>query len=125
MGARFVGDPKVAAGVSPFRAVGRQAAPARAELGQEMGQFMAQGAVDLGGVVFAQTRIQGDEGAAEIGPAGGAEKASIPFDAEIASQFRSIEGLEQFPRFGLEIDITTEDDEAGRRRKNEVELPVV
>ena len=41
VGARFVTDTKVTAGLSPFQAVGRQAAPARAELGQEMRQLVA------------------------------------------------------------------------------------
>ncbi|MEY2529843.1 MAG: hypothetical protein QOJ05_1933 [Verrucomicrobiota bacterium] len=94
VGARFVTDTKVTAGLSPFQAVGRQAAPARAELGQEMRQLMAQRAVDLAGIVFSQTRIQRDEGAAKIGPAGRAEKARVPFDANIASQFSGIEGLQ-------------------------------
>ena len=62
--ARFVGDAEVAAGFAPGRAVRRNASPAGAELGQQMGQLMAQGAIDLGRVVLAQAWIQRDQVAA-------------------------------------------------------------
>ena len=64
MAARFIGNAEVAAGFAPGRAVRRDASPTRPELGQQMRQLMAQGAIDLGRVVLAQAWIQRDEVAA-------------------------------------------------------------
>src|SRR5205814_3788326 len=58
MAARFISDAEIAAGLTPGYAVRRNAPPAGAELGQQMGQLMAHGAIDLRRVVLAKARVQ-------------------------------------------------------------------
>jgi hypothetical protein len=55
--ARLAGDSKIAASISPFIAVRRNAPTAGAELRQQMREFMSQGAIDLR-EMLAQARIQ-------------------------------------------------------------------
>ena len=111
MSARLVGDSQVPAGLPPFGAVWRNPAAAGAELGEQMGQLMAQGAVDLRGVMLAQARIERDKFAAKIRAAGGAEKARVPFHLHRGREFRRVECLQQLSRFPLESGITAEHDE--------------
>ncbi|MEY2550436.1 MAG: hypothetical protein QOG12_580 [Verrucomicrobiota bacterium] len=58
MAAGFVADAEIVAGATPFRAMRRDAPAASAKLGEQVGQLMAQGAIDFGGVVIAQARVQ-------------------------------------------------------------------
>ena len=125
VGARFVADPQIAASLSPFGAVRRKTAAAGAKLGQEMGQFVSQSAVDLARIVFAQTRIKRDQRPTKIGPAGRAEKPGIPFDLHVARQFGGAQGLQQFPGFGFEREVAPEHDERWTSWKNEIELSVI
>ena len=102
----------------------RDAAAAGAELGEQMSQLVAQGAVDLRRVVLAQARIQRDEFAAIIRAPGGAEKPRVPFHLHRGREFRRVQRLQHFAGFRFEVGIAPEHDERGRRRENEIELAV-
>jgi len=47
MGSLFIGNPKITAGLPPFRTMGGQPPTPMAILGQKMGQFMKQCVLDL------------------------------------------------------------------------------
>ncbi len=47
----FIADPEITAGAAPFGSMRQNPPPATTELCQEMGEFMAQGAVNLDGAV--------------------------------------------------------------------------
>jgi hypothetical protein len=53
----FVVNPKIVTSEFPFRAVRQDAPPAGSKLREKMGKFVPQGALDLGGAVFTQSRI--------------------------------------------------------------------
>jgi hypothetical protein len=89
--ARFVGNAEIAAGPAPFRTMGRNPAAPGAKLGQQMGKLVPQSAIEFGGVVFAQSRIQRDEVAARIRAAGGTEEARVPFHVDFAREFLGAE----------------------------------
>jgi len=89
--AGFLRDPQVAAGFSPFRAVGRDVATTRSGLGQEMGQFVSQSAIDLVRAVLAQARVQGNEFPPVIGPAGCTEKARVPFYLDRSGEISGVQ----------------------------------
>ena len=122
MATRFVLDAEIAAGAAPLRAVRRNAPATRAELREQMGQLVAERAIDLGGILFAQPRIQGDQVAARIGASGGAEEARIPFHVDGARELVGVERRQDFARFGFEGGITSENNQRWRRWKNEIEL---
>ncbi len=71
MAARFPGDPKVGAGATPFRSVGCDPAAASAGLGEEVGQLMAQGAIDFRLAVRGEAAIEQNARVAELRPPGG------------------------------------------------------
>ena len=56
MATLFVIDSKIATSLSPLGAMRRDAAPARAKLGEKMREFMSKRAIDFAGVI-AQSRI--------------------------------------------------------------------
>jgi hypothetical protein len=56
-----------------------------------MRQFVPERAIDLGGIVIAQARIQRNQVAAKIGAAGGTEESRIPFHADLARELVGIE----------------------------------
>jgi hypothetical protein len=109
--ARFVGNPEIAAGLSPAGAVRRDAASAAAKLSKEMGQLVTKSAIDFGGAMIAQKRIQRDQVAARIGAAGGAGKARIPFHADFPGEVISAEWGEDFARLRFETRIASKHDE--------------
>ncbi len=86
MAARFPRDPEIGAGTPPIRSVRGEAAAAGAKLGQEMGQLVAQGAIDLGRAVGGQARIQKHPTAGKFGPAGGGTQAPRPFHLHASGQ---------------------------------------
>jgi len=86
MAARFVGDPEVDAGLSPFGAVRADAAASCAYLGEEMGEFMAEGSIDFGGAEKEESRIDGDECGGKLGGACGAAHLGIPADFKAISE---------------------------------------
>lgn len=120
--ARFVRDAEVAAGLSPFSAVWRDAATPGSELREQMGQLVAQGALDFRGVVVAESRVERDEITPRIGAAGRAEKARIPFDANFRCEFGGVDRGENFARRRFEGRIASQDDEHRRRRENKIQL---
>lgn len=61
MTTRFIRDPEIAASLAPFRAMRRDAATLYAKMRDEMGELMAQGAIDLGVSVLAEPRVQRNE----------------------------------------------------------------
>ncbi|HEX7517694.1 MAG TPA: hypothetical protein VF345_10470 [Chthoniobacterales bacterium] len=79
MSSRLVADSQVTACLSPFGSMRSDAMTASAELCEQMGQLVPQGAVDLCRVMLAQARIQRNEFAARIRASRGAEKSRIPF----------------------------------------------
>jgi hypothetical protein len=125
MAARFIGDAQVAAGLSPSGAVWGNTQPAGAELGEQMGQLMAQGAINLGRVVLAQARIQRDQVAPGIGPARRAEESCVPFDMDFAGELVGAEGREDFTGGCFQSRVASENHRRKRRRKDEVELLVI
>ena len=122
MAARFVGDAKIAASPAPLGAMRQDAPRTSAELGEQVGEFVAQGAIDLGGIVFAKSWIERDQVAARIGAARGAEETRVPFHLDFARELLGVEWRQDFARFGFERGITSENDQRRRRRKNEIEL---
>jgi hypothetical protein len=122
MGASFIGDAEVAAGFSPFDSMRRDAAAARAELGEQMRQLVPESPIDLLHVVLAQTGIQGDQVSPEIRSSRSAEKSRIPFHLNGSSELAGVERTQHFPRFFLEREIAAEDDEHRSWRKSEIEL---
>jgi hypothetical protein len=119
MTARFIGDAEIMAGLPPFRAMGRHATAAGAELREQMRELMAQGALDLGGVVFAQARIQRDKVAAEISAARGAEKPRIPLYPDLAREIGGLESAQNFACLRFEGGIASEHDERRPGRKDQ------
>ena len=122
MAARFIRDAQIVAGFPPLDAMGRDAATPGSELRQQMRQLVAEGAIDLGGIMLSQARVQRDDLAARISASGRAEKSGIPFDADFARQLRAIESVQHFPRFRFESGITAQHHEGGPGGKVEIEL---
>ena len=93
--ARLVSDAKIAASISPFIAMWRDAPTAFfSELRQQMGELVSQGAIDLR-EMFAQTRIQRDYFRAIIGAARARFQSEIPFHANLSRAFFSAERAQQ------------------------------
>jgi len=119
---RFIRDTEVATGAAPFRTVRRNPSAAGAELRQQMGQLMAESAVDFRAVMLAEPRIHRDEVTMRIRAARGAEEPRIPFHMDFAGEFFGAKWRENFARSRFEGRIAPENDERRFRRKNEVEL---
>jgi len=86
MTARFISDPQLCAGTSPFLPVRCDAATARASLGEEMRDFMTQSAIDLRLAVFAKPAVEKDACMGVFGATGGGTQAARPFDAHFARE---------------------------------------
>ena len=76
MTALFIRDAEVGAGTSPFDSMRREPPAPGARLSEEMRQFVAQGAVDLGFAVRAQPAIKQDARDSIFGPARGGAQAA-------------------------------------------------
>lgn len=122
MAARFLRDTEITACPAPLRAVRRDSPRTSAELREQMRELMAQGAIDLGSIVFPEPRVERDQVATRIGAAGRAEQASVPFHVDFPRELLGIERLQDFARLCLERRVTSENDERARSWKNEVEL---
>jgi hypothetical protein len=122
MAARFIGDAKIAAGATPFRAVRRNPAAPGAALRQQMRQLMAQSAVYFRGVL-AKPGIQRNEVTVRICAAGGTEEPCVPFHVNFAREFFGAKWTENFARGRFKGGIAPENDERRLRGKNEIELP--
>jgi hypothetical protein len=122
MAARFVGDPEIAAGPPPLRAMRWNAARPRAKLGQQMRQLMTQSAIDLRRIVFAQTRVQRDQVTAGIRASSATMKPRVPFHVHCTSKLSGVERREDFARFRFEGRVATQDNQRRRGRENQVQL---
>lgn len=120
MAGRFIRDPEIVAGPAPLRAMRRDPTPAGAELGEQMRQLVAQRAIDLGGVVFAQPRVQGNEITMRIGAPRCAEKSSVPFHADFVREICRVERSQDFTSFRFQGGIASEDDERGPCWESEI-----
>jgi hypothetical protein len=78
--AELAANAQVVTGAPPFRAMGTDAASTGASMSEEVSQLMAQGAVNLRGAVFAQTRIHSHQRLTKISAAGCGAQARVPFD---------------------------------------------
>ena len=105
MATRFIGDPKITAGLPPLRAVRRNLSPARAEVRQQMGQFMPQGAVDLVRAVVLQTGIERNKPVLPIGAPGAGFQPRAPLHANFIGDSTCSVGAQEISPFGLNIDI--------------------
>ncbi len=78
----FIDEPKVAAGLLPFRAMRGDAATTKAGVSQQMGQFVTQRAVHFTGTELRKSRIQHDKIFSKTGYASGGGESGIPRDAD-------------------------------------------
>lgn len=92
--AGFIEEAEVAAGLPPLGAVGLDAPPG-AGSGDEVGEFVAQGAVDLGFAEGADAGIEGDAGVAVVGEAGGGAHAGIPKDLHAIGEAVAADGAKE------------------------------
>jgi hypothetical protein len=60
MATRFADNPKIVAGMAPFRAVWRDSLSSGAKLGQQMGKFVEERGIDLWLPVPPEQGIQSD-----------------------------------------------------------------
>jgi len=84
--ALFVGQSEIPAGLLPLGAVRRDAAASDPMMREEVGEFVAQGAVDFVGAKFVEARIQCDQRFSRIGRSRGAAHARIPSNLDAARQ---------------------------------------
>ena len=110
MSSRLVADLQVPARFPPFDSMRGDAAAARAELCEQMGQLVPKGPVDLRWIMLVQARIQRNELAPKIRAPRGTEKSRIPFYLQRAREFWRAQGLQHLSRFPLEFEITAEHD---------------
>jgi hypothetical protein len=87
MTALLVRDSKIAASPLPVGAVRQDPAPTGAKLGENMSQFMAQGAIDFGRILNEQ-RIQRNQFLAIIRATSSRSQTRIPFDAKFPRHSR-------------------------------------
>ena len=90
-----------------------------------MRELVAQGAIDLRGILFTETWVERDQVAARIGAAGGAEQARIPLHVDFAAELFGIQRGENFAGRGFQRGIASQHDRRKGRRKNEIELLVI
>lgn len=103
--ARFAGDAEVGAGFAPFAAVGGGAAVAVA--GEDVGEFVEEGALDFVVADLKEGWVEVDGVAAEVGPAGGGAEAVVPGDAH-RGLWVAAEGGEECAGAGFEEGVTPE-----------------
>lgn len=99
MRAFFIRQPEFAACASPFRTVRRDSSPTRAIVRKQVGEFMAQCALDFSAAEFAEARIQPHEGASGKCDARRAAHPRVPLDTEPFRQRMCSCGTEQFAGF--------------------------
>lgn len=78
MGCGFAWDSEIVAGFLPFRTVGVDFRATGAFVGDEVGEFVAQGALDFIGGNFVQTRVEFDQGTGPKSATGAGSHAGIP-----------------------------------------------
>lgn len=82
MAGRFTGDAEIGAGAAPFGSVRCDPAAAGAVVGDEMGEFVQQGAPDLVAAEAGDRGIQLDAALARPRPAGAGAESRIPLDPQ-------------------------------------------
>lgn len=98
MTALLVRDAEIAARLTPFRTVRRNAAPAATRVRDEVGKLMAQGAIDLGFAMRAEEGIQSNDVAMEIRAPGRGPQPRTPHDAHEWSEEDRADGLQHLAR---------------------------
>ena len=81
MATRFIGDPEIGAGATPFEAVRRNAAATDPGLREQVSQFVAEGPIDLLRSMFGQSTVQQNATGPDLGAAGGRTQPGGPFDS--------------------------------------------
>ena len=106
MAAFFVGNAEVTAGFHPFRPVRGDSPPARAMLGEQMREFVTQGALHLVIADLAQPGVEGDQGARDERRAGGAAHPRIPAHNHALREFVAVQGAQEFAGLRFEAGVT-------------------
>lgn len=84
----FAGDAEIGAGGLPFRSVGLDAAAADAAfIGDEVGEFVFEGAPEFFGLAFPEFRVEFDRAIRPPGAAGGGLHPWVPGNADLAGEF--------------------------------------
>jgi hypothetical protein len=86
MAGAFARNAQVTTGRPPFAAMRKNAAAAGAMLGQKMGEFVAQSALDFFDTEFLQHGIEHDASAAWLGATDRRAHARVPLDAQARGQ---------------------------------------
>lgn len=101
--ARLPGDAEIGAGAAPFRAVRRDPTVTGAEMGQEVGEFVSEGAVDLRRAVWPKPAIQEDASGLVFRAAGSTAEPRGPFHPDDPGQRRGVISIEQIQRPRLQL----------------------
>ena len=72
---RFVTNPKISTGATPFLAMGRNSAMTGPFLGEKVSQLVPKSPIDLGVPVRGQPAVEQDARVRVLGPASGGTKA--------------------------------------------------
>jgi hypothetical protein len=105
--ALLVPNPQMLACLTPFIAVRLYSTSTGAKLGEQMSQFVAEGALNFCGSVFMQPRVQQDQFPPIIGATRATFQAGIPFHSDFTGNATSSAGQQQLARFQLQIGILT------------------
>ena len=125
MATRFISDAEIVAGLPPGDPMRRNPSAGGSELREQMRELMAQRPIDFLRAVFPQPRIQRNDVASRIGPAGGAEKARVPLHMNGASKLLRSERSQDLPRPRFQGRVAPENDKAGDGGKDKVELMMI
>lgn len=93
----FSGDAEFGAGVAPVAPVGRNFAASGAVGGHEVGQFVAQGAVDLLRRNADELGVEFDESPGAVGATGGGAEPGVPVHEDAFGEVRDAEGGDEAP----------------------------
>ena len=114
--ALFVGQPEIPAGLLPLGAVRGDAAPSDPMVREQMGEFVAQGAVNFVGAKFVEARVERDQRFSGVGRARGAAHARIPSDLDAACQVVARQRSQEIARGFLKRDRAVVRSRGGRGR---------
>jgi len=114
--ALFVGQSEIPAGLLPLGAVRRDAAPSDPMVREEVGEFVAQGAVNFVGAKFVEARVERDQRFSRVGRARGAAHARIPSDRHPTCQIVAGQRSQEIARGFLKRDRAIVRSRGGRGR---------
>jgi hypothetical protein len=86
MAARFISDPEIGAGPSPFDSMRRYATAPDPGLCEQVSQLVAEGTIDLHRSMFGQSTVQQDATGPDLCAASGRTQPGRPFDAHFAGK---------------------------------------